>query len=451
VYEAEAGSITMALSGDTLLNRALTPFREPSFLRLRDLLHSADVRFTNGETLFHNYENAPGYLYGMYTRCDPRLLTDLQWIGVNLMSCANNHAFDFGERGLLTNIRNLQDAGLANSGTGENYARAVAPAYLDTPNGRVALVSATSTAPSNSRAGEQRRDMEGRPGANVVRWTNEWTLDGPAFREFKRAADHFGWNQRPWPWWTRAYGDATGADVVQFMDRNVLESVGVFTEDPAARFVLGEDFERHTRLHRADLARNVASVAEARRMADWVLFSIHNHEGGNNLDEPSEHIQRLAHAVIDAGADIVIGHGPHRDRGIEIYNGKPIIYSLGAFIDQWETMSPMPQDVMLHMGLGHEESTADMLDTFLAGRPQPNPNPQLWSAVPVVTFNAKRVCDIKLYPITLGPGTPRSQAGRPLLAEGEFARLALERFRTLSAPFATDVKIEGSLGVIRVG
>jgi len=47
-----------------------------------------------------------------------------------------------------------------------------------------------------------------------------------------------------------------------------------------------------------------------------------------------------AHAAIDAGADIFIVHGPHNIRGIEIYKGKPIIYSLGNFIFDGEAGIP---------------------------------------------------------------------------------------------------------------
>ena len=39
----------------------------------------------------------------------------------------------------------------------------------------------------------------------------------------------------------------------------------------------------------------------------------------------------IAHAAIDAGADVVIGHGPHYSLPVEIYNGKPIFYGLGSF------------------------------------------------------------------------------------------------------------------------
>jgi hypothetical protein len=93
----------------------------------------------------------------------------------------------------------------------------------------------------------------------------------------------------------RAYG--LGADsvekVVYLPDRNIL---GVGSEDPAARFILGESFQRRSRAHQLDLQRNLQSVHDARRMADWVVFSMHSHEGGNLEEEPADHIRDLAHA-----------------------------------------------------------------------------------------------------------------------------------------------------------
>ena len=110
-YEAQQGDVVMAFGGEAMISRALKPFREERFLALRELLHSADVRFVNGEMLFHNYEDPPTYLSQTYMRCDPRFIADLQWFGVNLLSCANNHAYDYGERGVLTNIQSLDQAG----------------------------------------------------------------------------------------------------------------------------------------------------------------------------------------------------------------------------------------------------------------------------------------------------------------------------------------------------
>jgi poly-gamma-glutamate synthesis protein (capsule biosynthesis protein) len=447
-YESRTGDITMAFTGDAMISRALKPFREERYLQLRDLLHSADARVTNGEILFHNYEDWPTFLSQTYMRCDPRFIKDLDWLGINMMACANNHGTDYGENRVLTNLRYLNDAEMVHAGTGQNYAEAVSPAYLDTPKGRVALVSATSSGRPNSRAGEQRRDMKGRPGVNLIRWISEWTVDEEAFRALQRIAEQFGWRQKMPPWWTRAYGTGDGANAVHFLDRNAL---GVGTEDPAARFLKGTSFDRHTKPHRSDLERNLQSVGDARRMADWVVFAMHNHEGGKSVHEPSDHVQALAHAVIDAGADIFIGHGPHLDRGIEIYQGKPIFYSLGNFIIQNDTVLRLPHESMLVYGLGHENTPADLYDTR---RPAPSTkdatiDPHWQSAIATVSFSGKGLREIRLHPIEFGFGLPRPQAGRPILAEGRPARDVIERFQRLSHPFQTQIDVEGDTGVIR--
>jgi poly-gamma-glutamate synthesis protein (capsule biosynthesis protein) len=314
----------------------------------------------------------------------------------------------------------------------------------------VALVSATSSGRANSRAGEQRRDMLGRPGANLIRWINEWTVDDAAFHALNGVAQQFGWGRRLPAWWARAYGfDSESQDeVVSFADRN---SLGVGSEDLAARFRRGDRFERHTRIHQSDLARNVQSVAEARRMADWVVFSIHAHEGGVQDDDPADHVRDLAHAVIDAGADVVVGHGPHRDRGIEIYHEKPIFYALGNFIMHNDTVERMPHDSLVLYGLGHEHVAADLMDARSRGRhAEEAPGPGWWSGVPVVHFTHGQLASITIHPIELGwtARQHRSQFGRPLLATGDLARASLERFKRLSMALGTDVSIEGETGLI---
>ncbi|MDP4093398.1 MAG: CapA family protein [Bacillota bacterium] len=77
-------------------------------------------------------------------------------------------------------------------------------------------------------------------------------------------------------------------------------------------------------------------ISKLRPLVDIVLVSLHwGVEYDPNLS-PGQ--QEFAHEVINAGADMIIGHHPHQIKGIEIYNGKPILYSLGNFIsDQNES------------------------------------------------------------------------------------------------------------------
>ncbi len=418
-------------------------------LGLRDIFHSADAGIINGEMLFHNYEDWPTYLSQTYMRCDPRFIKDLQWLGVSMLGCANNHGTDYGENGVLTNIRYLNEAGMVHAGSGENYAKAVAPAYFDTPKGRVALISATSSARANSRAGEQRPDMKGRPGVNLMRWINEWTVDAATFEALQRMAQQFHWRQTVPAWMSRAYNleGETAEKVVYLPDRN---SLGVGSEDPAARYLLGDEFERHSRIHQLDLQRNLQSVRDARRMADWVIFSMHSHEGGEAEEVPADHVVGLAHDVIDAGADVFLGHGPHIDRGIEIYNGKPILYSLGQLVVQNDTVERMPQESMVLYGLGHENTAPELFEARRNGaRPaRSGPDPHAQSAVATVSLTTKGLAGLTIYPIEFGVGRPRSQSGRPILSEGENAQIALDRIQRLSEPFGTKIDLRGNTAVV---
>jgi hypothetical protein len=92
-----------------------------------------------------------------------------------------------------------------------------------------------------------------------------------------------------------------------------------------------------------DIARSAAVVDSVRRLADLLVVTFHGGAEGASAvhvpetaeslaGEPRGDLRRWARAVIDAGADAVVGHGPHVLRGIEFYRGRPIAYSLGNFL-----------------------------------------------------------------------------------------------------------------------
>ncbi len=68
-------------------------------------------------------------------------------------------------------------------------------------------------------------------------------------------------------------------------------------------------------------------IAELRARADIVVASCH----WGLHKEVLAYMREIGHAAIDAGADIVIGHGPHYSLAVEMYHGKPIYYGLGSF------------------------------------------------------------------------------------------------------------------------
>ncbi len=82
----------------------------------------------------------------------------------------------------------------------------------------------------------------------------------------------------------------------------------------------------------ADLAQALVEVAT--KESDLVILNIH---WGNEYEHNFNiYQQNIAHLLIEAGVDIIIGHHPHVVQGMEVYQGKPIFYSLGNFVfDQY--------------------------------------------------------------------------------------------------------------------
>ncbi|MBP6017286.1 MAG: CapA family protein [Candidatus Promineofilum sp.] len=80
----------------------------------------------------------------------------------------------------------------------------------------------------------------------------------------------------------------------------------------------------------ADPARVSADVAAIRSEVDLVVVILHS--GYEYIEEPSEEQVAAAHAAIDAGADLVVGHHAHILQGIHRYNGGVIVYGLGNFL-----------------------------------------------------------------------------------------------------------------------
>lgn len=440
LYEAESGDFTLAAAGDTMITRRLSAFREPRFLSLVDVFRQADVGYANLEMLMHDYEHAPGMAGGTFTASDPANLRDLKWAGVGLVSTANNHSYDYGEGGVLTNIAHLRRADVAFAGTGANLSEARAPGYLDTAAGRVALIAASSTFHEAGRAMDQRPDVKGRPGLNALRHSTAYSVDRPAFDAMRRVSRELGFEAhnaaqlRFRPKGTVAADDETR---ISFLGR---------------RFVLGEEFGVSTKPNRRDMDDNLKWVRDARRMADWVLVSFHCHESGATRDDPPDFLKTFARACIDAGADAFLGHGPHVTRGVEIYGGKPIFYSLGNFIFQNDTVRWQPALNYESVRLGASDTPADFYDRRSENDTRGFPgDPVYWqSVVARCEFRAGRLRQIVLHPIDMGYGKPRSQRGRPLLADDRVGRQALERVKRLSKPFGVNVDMEDGAGIIRV-
>jgi len=419
------GEMTLTLAGDAIITRKLSVYDEPEFLRLRALVEGATAAYVNLEVLFHRFEEdvIPASVSGgTYMQADPTLAAELTWMGFDMVSRANNHTMDYGLGGLRHTDEAVEAVGLMHAGTGENLARARAPGYLETPRGRVALISAASTFADHMRAGPQHRDVRGRPGLNPIRFRTTYQITSEQMEALGTFREGMG------------FGRGSG------------DRIRMFGET----FQLGEEYQALSEPLEEDLREVLASVEEAKRQADFVIFSSHSHERGRSNSEPAGALVTLAHAVIDAGADIFLAHGPHVLRGLEIYRGKPIFYSLGDFMFQPETVPFQPGDNYRNYDLGSEAVAPDFFDARQRNGGFPA-NPLIWeSIVARVRFQDGVLSEIELFPITLGHGLERPQRGRPLLATGTLGDKIIADLQELSEPFGTEIKNQNGVGVVGI-
>lgn len=423
---ARADAMTFALTGDSIITRRLSVYQEPDFLGLLEVIRNADVAFTNLEMLFHDYEPYPAHQSGgTYMRAEPELARELVWAGFDLVSFANNHTGDFGPLGMQLTLRHARAAGLVGAGAGNSLPEAREAKFLETGKARVALVACASTFPDHSRASRSRGDMPARPGLSPLRYSTTYTVTPVRLEALRGALREAGVNV-----------PAEGPELRVF----------------GTRFVAGDTPGARTEPHAGDLAEIAAVVRNASRLADYTLVSIHAHEGGRSRFEPAEFLVTFARAMIDAGADIFVGHGPHVLRGIEIYKGRPILYSLGDFIFQNETVLRLPQENYEPYDLGPDAHVADFNDRRYDHDTRGFPaDPPVWeSVVAVPAFRGRQLDALVLHPITLGHGQPRTERGRPRLAGPDLGRRIIEDLARLSRPFGTVVEWDGSRGVVRL-
>jgi poly-gamma-glutamate capsule biosynthesis protein CapA/YwtB (metallophosphatase superfamily) len=448
LYEAERGDISIAIAGDAMISRRMREFREPMFLKLIDLVRQADVSVANLEFLFHDYESSWGWSHGTYTRAAPHVIDELTWMGFDAFFTANNHSFDFSEGGFLTTLRHLDERGIPHSGGGIDIDHARSPGYVDSARGRVALMSAASTFSDVSRAGPGRADFPGRPGISTLRRNTVHHVPREVFETLVRANRELG---------LEAHQDALARFGFIAPPRTIDRSKALkFLEH---EFRIAEAFRNEVTLNKEDLDGICRWIRGAKKQADWIVYGLHTHESGEDGEfhggsrtSPPGFMVEFAHQAIDQGCDVFAGHGPHYLRGIEIYKGRPIFYSLGNFIMQNETVPWIPAEAYRNFGLGAEHTPGDYFEDRSDGGKRGFPaDAVFWQAVlPVCQFREKKLHEVKLYPVDLGYGRPIPQRGRPMLAEGKVAQEILAWLRDLSKPFGTRVDIEGEVGTIRL-
>ncbi|HEU0290427.1 MAG TPA: CapA family protein [Burkholderiales bacterium] len=263
-------STTLLLTGDINLMNVTEP-RAP-FARVASTLKQADVRFANLECCFYDPpgERSPGD-EGFYA--SPAAGEALRLAGFDAVGNANN--VNYGAEAIRASISRLKELEIPNTGAGVDRRAAYAPVIITRKGVRVGFLQRTSVYwPTNHEAGEHS------PGVAVIRGNTAYQV--PAHKT------------RP---------------EIPPMNRPGLPPIIL------------------TWAEREHLNRFQEDVAALRARADIVVCS--NHWGLHQ--EVLDYMTEIAHAAIDAGADVVVGHGPHYSLPVEMYKEKPIFYGLGSF------------------------------------------------------------------------------------------------------------------------
>lgn len=393
---------------------------------LFDLIRAADVGFTNLEVLPNDFRGHPALESGgSHFGAPAWVLDDLVEAGFDLFAFATNHSLDYGIAGLTHALRELDARGLLHAGCGRNLEEARRPAYLTHPHGTVAMLSCSATAAKGQEASAQRPDMPGRPGLSPLRHSVVHEVTQAQLDQLREIALSLGIEQRRQQWIDLGFVFPP-------------DDPSVFPFE-ALNFRAAETPQTRTTAKSDDVEAIAHWVREASALSDIVLVSVHAHEQAGDKETPAEFLPVFARRMIDEGASLVVGHGPHLVRGIELYRGCPIFYSLGNFIGQNELVPRLPQDSYdrfradptMKPGEVYRKRTSDDAKGFPA-------DSRFWeSVVPICTFENGRLTGMDLHPISLGLGEPRHLRGRPRLADADHGRAILARLETLSRPFGT--------------
>lgn len=334
--------------GDVMFDKPLEHFRSAGdgFESVLEELKQSDVVVVNLEMPL----SRRGYRVPKFAnyRCDPEMIDDVKAVlGADAVSMANNHMMDWGPTAMLDTVQACERVGIAHSGAGPDIDAAFAPAVVNSNGKRIEILSAACTLPVEADAAVDK------PGIAPVRVKFSFEVD-----------------------------------------------LGLVSEQP------GTVPEVHTWIEDQTMEDLRGRIREMKARADVAIVIMHWGVPSPWLapsQGPLTEYQRpLAHEIIDAGADLIIGNHPHAINPVEMYQGKCICYSMGNFVyvDIWPFMGP--ESILARLSL--QSGT------------------------------------VELIPIVL------NQQGIPHRATGDEATRILTRLQEMSSPLGTDIAIQNDRG-----
>lgn len=433
--------------GDIIITQPIYEHIRRKSPRLLELLSSANLVVGNFEGTALDLKTFEGYPEAQsgfgWLVSPPEVAPDLKRLGFNMLSRANNHTVDWGVEGMLMTDRLLTAQGLVCAGAGESLAAARAPALLYGESARAALISLATTFEKNAPAIDALGQIRARPGANTLGTTAIVEVTKEQFAALKGIRD-----AQP--------RETVLQALIDFDERMGL--VTLFGQHYRANPALPPDgaVTQHFEIDASDERGVLLNVRQAKQISDFAVVGLHAHEPNNWTEATPRFLTEHARRLIDNGADIVCGHGPHQLRGIEIYKGRPIFYSLANFSfmsntplviarDEWERriwrMVPgAPRLDPEAMTPAEFMEWARTIGIF---------GESLWfeSVLARSTYVGGRVSAIELYPLELHWQGRDADRGIPRLAEGAKAVEILRRLARLSAPMNTTIEIDETLGI----
>jgi poly-gamma-glutamate capsule biosynthesis protein CapA/YwtB (metallophosphatase superfamily) len=422
------GAYTITTVGDVLMMEPVSKMIDP---KIQQLLRDADTAIGNMEVTIVDRRNWTAGFAANFS--PPQTAADVAALGFDLMNGANNHAFDMGEEGLQSSARWLADQGIPLAGVGPTLSTARMPVFQLTSKGRVGLIGAYTNAGASAASDKMGNMGYQHWGVNPVRLTTWNVVTRPQLEYLRSIRDEI----------VARRSELTDSAPIA-VPKNDPDRVQIFNDNYTVGPKVGE---YRYEINNEDLQANLLAIRNTKENADFAVFTMHAHQNRYAFQQvyvdhyPGQFIIDFAHALIDNGADIYLGHGEHSLQGIEIYKGRPIFYDLGAFMLQEITVdgSDLPSRMT---SIEADELPTDRLQT-----------PDVLVAVVATSrYQDGKLVEVRLTPVELGVGKnrPWSRMGIPQTPPPELAQEILTKVQEYSQPFHTRISIEKGIGVIRI-
>lgn len=237
---------TLMFGGDVMLSRVVNQksikYKDWAwpFAKVSSTLAAADLTIVNLESPFTIGNNHLVKTGSFSFNADPQSIAGLTTAGIDVVSLANNHTINQGQKGIKDTQKLLTSSSIAFTGAGLNEAQARTPVIEDINGAKIGFLA--------------------------YAYPDDYSIAG-----------------------TSTAG-----------------------------------------LANMDLVKLKNDISKLKTQADLVVIMMH--AGIEYTNQPNAQQKQFAHTAIEAGADLVIGHHPHWVQVTEIYQGKPILYSLGNLV-----------------------------------------------------------------------------------------------------------------------